>query len=214
MARIGIDLNHVVRNINKQIVKYYKKDIDRAFDDDKLDLNVVNIMKDLNFKSKKEESKFLFEDYPFEVFGSAPMMDRDLSVKINKLIVDLADKESNHTISFFSTKEKGLSIQSSYFFLSKIGSRVREVFFPKSYKEAWEKFDMIITSDIALVDEKPEGKEVILVKKNDTTANKKCYLVVPSLSDLLDLGMGWMDVVSYEKLSWNQKLKFKLFHKI
>ena len=24
MARIGIDLNHVVRNINKQIVKYYK----------------------------------------------------------------------------------------------------------------------------------------------------------------------------------------------
>ena len=67
---------------------------------------------------------------------------------------------------------------------------------------------MIITSDIALVDEKPEGKEVILVKKNDTTANKKCYLVVPSLSDLLDLGMGWMDVVTYEKLSWYQKLKF------
>lgn len=214
MARIGIDLNHVMRDINKQIVKYYKKDIDRAFDDDKLDTNVTNIFKNLNFKSKKDREKFLFEDYPFEVFGSAPLMEKDLSVRLNKLVVDLADKESEHTISFFSTKEKGLSIQSTYFFLSKIGSRVREMLFPKSYKEVWENFDMIITSDIELVNEKPEDKEVIFVKKNDTAANNKCYIVVSSLSELLDLGMGWMDVVTYEKLSWYQKLKFKLFNKI
>ena len=214
MARIGIDLNHVMRDINKQIVKYYKKDIDRALDDDKLDTNVTNIFKNLNFKSKKDREKFLFEDYPFEVFGSAPLMEKDLSVRLNKLVVDLADKESEHTISFFSTKEKGLSIQSTYFFLSKIGSRVREMLFPKSYKEVWENFDMIITSDIELVNEKPEDKEVIFVKKNDTAANNKCYIVVSSLSELLDLGIGWMDVITYEKLSWYQKLKFKLFNKI
>jgi len=37
MIRIGIELNHVVRNINKQILKYYKKDIDPSLDLEDID---------------------------------------------------------------------------------------------------------------------------------------------------------------------------------
>ena len=35
--RIGIELNHVIRNINKQIVKYYQQDYDESIDLDEVD---------------------------------------------------------------------------------------------------------------------------------------------------------------------------------
>ena len=37
MIRIGIELNDVVRNVNKQILKYYQKDIDPTLDLDDID---------------------------------------------------------------------------------------------------------------------------------------------------------------------------------
>ena len=42
--KIGIELNNIVRDINKQIVKYYKKDIDKSFDDKNVNYNVLNII--------------------------------------------------------------------------------------------------------------------------------------------------------------------------
>ena len=42
MLTIGVELNHVVRNINKQILKYYAKEFDPSMDweemDDKCDV--------------------------------------------------------------------------------------------------------------------------------------------------------------------------------
>ena len=34
---IGIELNHVVRNINRQMLKYYSKDIDPSLDIEEID---------------------------------------------------------------------------------------------------------------------------------------------------------------------------------
>ena len=213
--KIGIELNNIVRNINKQIVKYYKKDINRGFDDEKLDYNVVDIMDYLDFSSKKAKRVFLFEDYPFEVYGSAPQMDKDLSVKINRFLVELADEENTAKVSFFSLKEKGLSIQSSYFFLSKIGSRVRETLFPKTSQEVWENYDIVITTNEEIVKSKPEGKRVILVEKSD---NKEAIpyadMIISSLEDLFE-DKKWLQLedveVTVANTSWVGKLKNKLF---
>ena len=40
MLTIGVELNHVVRNINKQILKYYAKEFDPSMDWEELDENV------------------------------------------------------------------------------------------------------------------------------------------------------------------------------
>lgn len=213
--KIGIELNNVVRNINKQIVKYYKKDINRGFDDEKVDLNVVDIMNYLEFPSKKAQRVFLFEDYPFEVYGSAPQMDKDLSVKINRFLVELADEENPAKLSFFSLKEKGLSIQSSYFFLSKIGSRIRETFFPKNASEVWDNYDIVITTSEEIVKSKPEGKRVILVEKSDNKdAIAYADMVIHSLDELFH-DKGWVEIGEKQEheaqTTWINRLKNKFF---
>ena len=37
MKTIAIELNHVVRNINKQLIKYYKRNFDNSLDDENID---------------------------------------------------------------------------------------------------------------------------------------------------------------------------------
>lgn len=171
--RIGIELNNIVRDINKQVIKYYKKDIDKSFDDENINYNVLNIIDSLKFKSKKDKFEFMYVDYPYEVFGCAPTMHRNLSVTINNWIVSLNNKEDDeYEIKFFSLKEEGLSIQSTYYFLSKIGCRVREMFFPKDGIDMWKKCDVIITTNDRIVFNKPEGKVVVLINKDDNNLVK------------------------------------------
>lgn len=172
--RIGIELNGIVRDVNKQVIKYYKKDINQGFDDKKVNYNVLNIIDSLDLKSKKAKFDFMYVDYPYEIFGCAPTMDRHLAVTINNWIISLNNREDDsYEIKLFSLKEEGLSIQSTYYFLSKIGCRVREMFFPKDGLNMWDKCDVIITTNERIIANKPEGKKVILINKDDISNDLK-----------------------------------------
>ncbi len=214
--KIGIELNNVLRDINTQILKYYKKDINKEFDDKNVDKNVVNLIDRLRFESKKAKSDFMYIDYPYEIFGCAKTMQRNLSTLLNTFVVELTDREDDvYELSLFSLKEKGLSIQSTYYFLSKIGCRVREMFFPKRGEEMWEKCDVIITTNKHIVKSKPENKKVVLIKTNDNqNLIDKCDLVYDSLYDLLEdsefLNKAKIDEPSiFSKLKLNLKKIFK-----
>lgn len=166
--RVGIDLDHVIRDINRQIVKYYQRDIDESIDVDDVDYkdDVINTV--CHFKTKKEKEIFLYEDYPLEVFGHAGQVDRNLSRDLNLWMEQLTNQEDYDVEFFFySLREYNLTIQSSYFFLAKIGSRVRQVVFPKDKKELLEYGDVFIT---AYEDNAKflhaNGKKVIYVKTN------------------------------------------------
>ena len=185
--KIGVELNYVLRDINSQILKYYKKDINKEFDDKNVNKNVSKFIDRLRFESKKAKSDFMYVDYPYEIFGCAKTMERNLSVLLNNFIASFSDiEDEEYELSIFSLKEKGLSIQSSYYFLSKIGSRVREVFFPKKGEEVWDKCDVVITTNKHIVNSKPEGKKVILIKMSDNgnLAEKSDY-VYNSLTEIL-----------------------------
>jgi hypothetical protein len=146
--RLGIELNHVIRNVNKQILKYYQKDIDEYIDIDDVDYTSDVIHNICHFETNDDIITFLYEDYPFEVYGSADQMDRNLSRDLNLWIQALTNQEDvNLKIFFFSMREGGITIQSTYFFLGKIGSRVREMVFPKSCEELAEYGDIFITSN-------------------------------------------------------------------
>lgn len=214
--KIGIELNNVLRDINTQILKYYKKDINKEFDDKHVDKNVVNLIDRLRFESKKAKSDFMYIDYPYEIFGCAKTMQRNLSTLLNTFVVELTDREDDvYELCLFSLKEKGLSIQSTYYFLSKIGCRVREMFFPKRGEEMWEKCDVIITTNKHIVKSKPENKKVVLIKTSDNqNLIDKCDLVYDSLYDLLEdsefLNKSKIDEPSiFSKLKLNFKKIFK-----
>lgn len=215
--KIGIELNNIVRDLNKQIIKYYKKDINQSFDDKNVNYNVTNIIDNIDFKSKKAKFEYMYVDYPYEIFGCASTTHRNLAVTINNWLISLGNKEDDrYDVKLFSLKEEALSIQSTYYFLSKIGCRVREMFFPKDGVEMWDKCDVIITLNERIIDNKPEGKVVVLINKDDNkNLQGKVDLHYDSLFDLIsdtEFINKVKQIEGVKKTSFLQKIK-KIFKK-
>jgi hypothetical protein len=188
MIKVAIELNSVVRNINKQILKYYNKDIDNtAYSLDEVD-ELDNPFKLAKFETLKDRNTFLYIDYPYEIYGCAKAMHKDLPRDLNNWLAELTNyEEDDIEISFYSLNEEAITIQSSYFFLSKIGTRVRKVFFPKNVSEVTDYFDVIIASSTPSVESANEkGKPVILITNptNEDYKDKVSY-TYESLMELI-----------------------------
>lgn len=189
MVTIGVELNHVVRNINKQIVKYYSKEFDPSADIDEIDTEQNVFDTYAKFDSKNEKYNFLYIDYPYEIFGCANTTEKGLSPKITNWLRDISDIEDKDIrIVFYSMDEDALTIQSTYFFLSKIGTRVRKVFFPKDINEVWEECDVVITSRNEFLEKDiPSEKKVVLINKPfNADLKEKANLDYDKLGAIID----------------------------
>ena len=149
MITIAIELNHVIRNVNKQLLKYYQRDYHPEMETDKIDEKRENVLETyIKFDSKRERNEFIYIDYPYEIFGCAKAMDKNLPRDITAWMEEMTNREDEEfRVIYYSLGEEALTIQSSYFFLSKLGTRVREVIFPKTIDELKDKCDVIISSD-------------------------------------------------------------------
>ena len=188
MITIGVELNHVVRNINKQIVKYYAKEFAPDVDPDDVDDKEDVLKTFAKFNSKYEKNNFLYIDYPYEIFGCANTMEKKLAVKITNWLTDISNIEDEDIrIIFYSMNEEAITIQSTFFFLSKIGTRVRKVIFPKSIEEVWEECDVVITArDEFFEKEIPEGKKVVLINRPfNKDCKDKAFLNYDNLSEII-----------------------------
>ena len=188
MLTIGVELNHVVRNINKQIIKYYAKEFSPETDIDEIDDKEDVFKAFAKFNSNYEKNNFIFIDYPYEIFGCASTMEKKLAVKITNWLTDISNIEDEDIrIVFYSLNEGELSIQSTYFFLSKIGTRVRKVFFPKNIEEVWDECDIVITArDEFFEKEIPEGKKVVLINRPfNKEVKDKAFLNYDNLSEII-----------------------------
>lgn len=188
MLTIGVELNHVVRNINKQIIKYYAKEFSPETDIDEIDDKEDVFKTFAKFNSNYEKNNFIFIDYPYEIFGCASTMEKKLAVKITNWLTDISNIEDEDIrIVFYSLNEGELTIQSTYFFLSKIGTRVRKVIFPKNIDEVWDECDVVITArDEFFEKEIPEGKKVVLINRPfNKKVKDKAFLNYDNLSEII-----------------------------
>lgn len=188
MITIGVELNHVVRNINKQIIKYYAKEYAPDVDPDDIDDREDVLKTFAKFDSKYERNNFIFIDYPYEIFGCANTMEKKLAVKITNWLTDVSNIEDEDIrIIFYSMNEEAITIQSTFFFLSKIGTRVRKVIFPKSIEEVWEECDVVITArDEFFEKEIPEGKKAVLINRPfNKDCKDKAFLNYDNLSEII-----------------------------
>ena len=188
MITIGVELNHVVRNINKQIIKYYAKEYAPDVDPDDIDDREDVLKTFAKFDSKYERNNFIFIDYPYEIFGCANTMEKKLAVKITNWLTDISNIEDEDIrIIFYSMNEEAITIQSTFFFLSKIGTRVRKVVFPKSIEEVWEECDVVITArDEFFEKEIPEGKKVVLINRPfNKDCKNKAFLNYDNLTEII-----------------------------
>ena len=188
MITIAIELNHVVRNVNKQILKYYQKDINPELDIDNID-EKDDVFKYAKFDSNSDRNEFVYIDYPYEIFGCAKPMDKNLPTKINNWLASLTNEEDEtYKVIYYSLNEEALTIQSTYFFLSKIGTRVREVLFPFEPKEIIDRADVVITSNSSIIDEAngSNAKVVLINRPTNKDAKDKTFLSYDSLADLIN----------------------------
>jgi hypothetical protein len=116
----------------------------------------------------------MYSNYAFELYGKCGTCGRNLTQELNhwsEVTVKEADTPFDIELMFVSSKEYGLSICNSYYFISKLGTKIREVYFPTNSAEIWDKCDVLITADPNLLDIKPNGKISI---KISTDYNKNC----------------------------------------
>lgn len=184
---IGIELNHVVRNINKQILKYYNKEFNKDWDIEEMD-TTDDALKLAKFNSKQEKYNFFYIDYSYELFGCAELVEKWLSVNITNWLSDIEDIEDKDIrVVFYSMNEANLTIQSTYFFLSKIGARVRKVLFPRNIDEVWDECDVVITANKEFLEsDVPQDKKVVLINKPfNTEVKDKAYASYDSLNEVI-----------------------------
>ena len=185
--KIAIDLNDVVRDFSANFVRYYIEGYDRKFDlsDFEFWTNDYSVL--FPFKSKQSYNNFIYNDYAFELYGKCGVCTRGLEQELNnwteQTLKDI-DTDENIEPLFVSSMEYGLSIGNTYFFISKLGTKIREVYLPLDSSTIWDKCDVLITANPQLIENKPEGKKVIKIK-TDYNNEAKADFTYNNFSDFL-----------------------------
>ena len=188
--KICITLDDVIRAKTKQFGKILKKSANYSDNSELDEIEVkTNDLSEVFGLSKDEYNKFTYEDYPFEIFGEAPVMEKMLDKSLNLWHIKLSDLneyDENTELMIANAGEFNTSIGFTCFFLSKIATRVREFFFPKNRLDIWrEDVDVLITADPDLLKNKPDGKVSVKIKRQ---YNEDCTsdIEYDNLSDLLN----------------------------
>lgn len=127
--------------------------------------------------------RFMFEDYVFEIFGSATMMYKGMDLQVKEFYL----KYMNHVDFTVMSVENIFTIPPTLFFLSKITSRFKNYAFVEKNVDMWKHIDVLITSDPELLKlGAPWGKKLIKVKRPYNEKIKAGSLEILQINDLID----------------------------
>lgn len=188
--KIAIDLNDVVRDFSNNFLRYYIERYNHEFDLDDFEFWSNNLNEVFPFNSENSYYNFIYNDYAFELFGKCGVCSRNLESELNdwteKTIKDI-DTNEKIEIMIVSPKEYSSSIGSTYFFLSKLGTKIREVYFPINSETIWDKCDVLITANPDLLNIKPDCEPCKISIKIEADYNKesKADYTFSSLSKFL-----------------------------
>lgn len=171
--KICFTLDDVIRAKTERIYEVYCKFVDQDKDSGDFSRDTNDYFSELPFDTKSEYNEFLYKDYPFEIFGEAEVCEKMLDKELNLWLIDMSDKYEFDNLSFMLANpfEFNQSIGFTYFFLSKIATRIREVYLPTDSSTIFDKCDVLVTADPKLLNNKPEGKVTV---KIETGYNKEC----------------------------------------
>jgi len=215
--KIGISINGVLRNYFKQIEKTHSKYFPPEEGEEGikvLDYNLENwitfpveeseqaeVTFDPNFDPFSSESRkdvedldlepvldsvtideFMYERCTLEIFGSAEEMVSNAMHTLNNLIIDYPQ----HDFVIMS-RETGLSVPSTYFFLSKTSCMAHEVKFVTDSRDQWKFVDVMVTDHPDIIDSTPEDKTCIIVDKPFNTYITTPNIRIESIKELGDV---------------------------
>lgn len=114
----------------------------------------------IKLTAKDVYNRFMFEDFLFEIHGSAPMIYRGVDLDFTNFY-----KKFNKHVDFtLLSVENKLSIPPTLFFLSKINSRYDKYLFVEKLNNVWDNVDVLITTDPNIFKEKkPKSKKIVKI---------------------------------------------------
>jgi hypothetical protein len=117
---------------------------------------------EIKLTAKEMYNRFMYQDYLFEIFGSAPMMYRNMDLHVNNFLEKYQECADFTVISI----ENKFSIPPTLFFLSKITSRFKKYQFVDNSIDMWEHVDVLITTDPEILKGgAPFGKKLIKLNR-------------------------------------------------
>lgn len=172
MTKICFTLDDVIRAKTKKVGEMYKKNQDPSINLEQLDVFTDELSKVFPFPTRDGYKKFVYTDYAFEIFGeggvTSPLLDKNLNLWLIKIHND-EDLAEKFDFMLASPYEFNLTIGFTYFYLSTIATRIREMYLPEHALDIWDRCDVLVTASPELIKNKPEGKVVV---KIETPYNK------------------------------------------
>lgn len=136
-------------------------------------------------KNETTLDEFLYEKCTVEIFGYAEESISSAVETLNQLIID----NQQHEFILMS-REGGMAIPSTLFFLAKTKSSCPNIKFVKEYSKVWDYVDVMITDHPKIIDTKPKGKVSIIIDKEynkDFNQNKMRFKTIKEIdSDVLN----------------------------
>lgn len=170
--KVNISLDGVLRNtiqkfeyhyhdyyIESEVLNEDEEDFEYGlkFEDNRIQND--DLMKYFKFQSEDEFKRFLYVEFPIEIFGHAGLSYKSAINDLNALFNDFLDKEFRIIGTDVFLRAKPASL----FFLSKTAYIGNFIKFIKSdeIKNEWENCDMWITDSKKIIDECPKNKHAI-----------------------------------------------------
>ena len=183
--KIGITVNGVLRDTLYKIIKVHNLYNGTELKID--DIETTNLLEYFDFETEKEFFDWLYVECPMEIFGNSPSTSDNVFNDLNKFYKDFRDE---HKITIYS-EEIEKSKAATLFFLAKYGCLVDNVSFfglKSIYTDLWDDVDLLITSDITLLETKPKDKTTIKVetKFNDEVDSD---FTIDGLSSIFEIEM-------------------------
>ena len=170
--KIAIDLNDVLRDYTANFGEYFKKGYDPDINLDELEVTTNDLSEVFPFKSRYDYEHFVYEDFAWELFAKCPSCEKGLGAAfsnwVTKTITNI-DTEEPIEVVIVSPMEYGITIPATYWFISKLGCRAREIYLPTDSSTIWDKCDVLITANPKLLSSKPDGKKSVKIKTDYNT---------------------------------------------
>ena len=144
--------------------------------------------------------RFMYEDFLFEIHGSAPPIYKGLDKHLELFYKTYKDQFDIRIVS----KENWFSIPPTLFFLSKLMPRVNEYKFAETNEEIWNGVDILLTTDPKLLD-RPTEKRVIKITRPYNEKLEADFDVLQVI-DLVD-NADFESLIGYEATEATEKIE-------
>ena len=208
---IGISIDGVLRNLfgkmEESHMKYFPKDENEEdtkildydfekwliFPEEEVKQGEMEFNPEFNEKKFIEENsdtvltkkieqvtiaEFLYEKCTLEVFGYANEVSKNIMEVLNGLILEFPQHEF-----IIISREIGLCVPSTLFFLSKTSCMCQNIKFVKGFEDHWDYVDMMVTDHPKIINSKKFKPQVCVKIKKDFNKELKTKFEIESLKE-------------------------------